>query len=93
MKIVDTLFANLYLGQVSREAVGYSQTPRGQEPDHTWSTFKKMDAAFRAKHPDLAPALNDFMRREKEKHGENFVEGFKLHSLALFVTTQTNLLT
>jgi hypothetical protein len=81
----DTLFAMLYLGQISRDAVGYSQTPKGKDPDHTWSSFKKMDGAFRAKHSDLAPELNSFMAAEKAYWGTLFTEGFKLNGLAKFV--------
>jgi hypothetical protein len=44
-----------------------------------------MDLAFRAKHPDLAPELNLFMRDEKEKWGELFTELFKVNSLSKFV--------
>jgi hypothetical protein len=84
-KEYDTLPALLYLGKLSRDAVGYSQTPKGKEPDHTWSTFKKMDAAFRAKHPDLVSELNSFMAAEKAKWGELFTELFKQHSLSVFV--------
>jgi hypothetical protein len=82
----DTLFAMLYLGKLSRDAVDYSNTPKGKEPDHTWSKFKKLDAAFREKHPDLVSELNSFMGAEKTKWGEMFNETFKIHSLALFVT-------
>jgi hypothetical protein len=82
----DTLHAQLYIGKLSRDAVGYSSTPKGKDPDHTWSSFKKMDSAFRAKHPDVAPALNAFMASEKAKWGELFSEQFKLNSLARFVS-------
>lgn len=92
MELTDTLLANLFLGKLSRDAVGYSNTVKGQDPDHTWSSFKKTDAAFRATYPDLAPALNEFMRAAKEKQGDNFVEAMKLRALALFVQTQTDLL-
>jgi hypothetical protein len=44
-----------------------------------------MDAAFRAKHPDLVPELNSFMAAEKAKWGELFTELFKQHSLSAFV--------
>lgn len=83
---LDTFHALLYLGKISRDAVNYSNTPRGKEPDHTWSSFKKMDAAFRAKHPGLAPELNLFMSNEKERWGELFTEPFKINSLSMFVT-------
>lgn len=84
--MTDTLLALLYLGKVSRDIVGYSKTPKGKEPDHTWSTFKKMDTAFRAVHPELVPALDEFMKSEKEKWSELFTELFKVNSLAIFVT-------
>lgn len=84
----DTLLAMLYLGKVSRDAVNYSNTPKGKDPDHTWSSYKKMDLAFRAKHPDVLSDLNAFMGAEKAKWGELFTEAFKLHSLALFVSTK-----
>jgi hypothetical protein len=83
---LDTLQALLYLGKLSRDSVNYANTPKGKDPDHTWSGFKKMDLAFRAKHPDLAPELNLFMRDEKERWGELFTELFKVNSLAMFVT-------
>jgi len=82
---LDTLPALLYLGKLSRDAVNYSNTPKGKDPDHTWSSFKKMDAAFRAKHPERATELNYFMAAEKARWGELFVELFKVHSLAKFV--------
>ena len=82
----DTLLAMLYLGKLSRDAVDYSNTPRGKDPDHTWSSFKKMDAALRAKHSDILPELNAFMGTEKAYWGELFTEAFKLHSLALFTS-------
>jgi hypothetical protein len=82
---LDTLPALLYLGKVSRDAVNYSNTPKGKELDHTWSSFKKMDLAFRAKHPELVTDLNMFMRDEKEKWGELFSEGFKVNALSKFV--------
>lgn len=90
--MTDTLHANLYLGQLSRDAVGYASTPKGKDPDHTWSSFKKMDAAFRAKHPEYVSELNAFIGAEKAKWGSNFGESLKLHSLAVFVAAQTNLL-
>ena len=80
----DTLHALLYLGRVSREAIGYGKT-RGDQ-DHTWSTFKKLDTSFREKHPDQVPALNQFMGEEKRKWGSLFSESFKTHSLSKFVS-------
>lgn len=84
----DSLPGLLYLGRLSRESVNYSKTPRGKEPDHTWSSFKKMDAAFRAKHPERVLELNAFMKSEKEKWGELFTELFKINSLAMFVARE-----
>jgi hypothetical protein len=91
MKIHDTLFALLYLGKVSRDAVNYSDTPKGKEPDHSWYTFKKMDLAFRAKHPDLVTELNMFMGARKKYWGDLFSEQFKLHALSTFVSKNVNL--
>lgn len=82
----DTLFAMLYLGKLSRDAVNYANTPKGKDPDHTWSSFKKTDLAFRAKHPEVLPQLNAFMGAEKAKWGELFTETFKMHALARFVS-------
>jgi hypothetical protein len=80
----DTLHALLYLGRVSREAIGYGKV-RGDQ-DHSWSTFKKLDTAFRAKHPEHVTALNEFMAEEKRVWGSLNSESFKIHSLSKFVS-------
>lgn len=84
MKIPDSLPGLLYLGEVSRQAIGYGKT-RGDQ-DHTWSTFKNMRDRFLAKHPSMTDGLNEFMTIQSKMWGNLFNELFKLNSLALFVS-------
>lgn len=83
MNIEDSLHALLYLGQISRDAIGYGKT-RGEQ-DHTWSSYAKMRSAFLNKHPEYKQDLETYMNNEKRKWGTLFGDPFKLNSLAQFV--------
>lgn len=80
----DTSHALLYLGKVSREAIGYGLT-RGDQ-DHTWSSYKKLRAAFEAKHPEHVEPLKLFMVSEKREWPTEFTEIIKTYSLSKYVS-------